>query len=282
MFTPEGGSAEGVLVAAQKTEKGYALEAAVPWALVARLAKAPDLKPGSGMPLNFEVGISDTDGPDSAQEKLMTILTTPWGHVPTGSWWRPWRPSDGKPPAVVRGVDLAKGAKLRRGRSSRFASKRRRAPKGKEGVLVLKARLDTPRAAGWNSGMRLLLNGQIVDPRRLLNRQRAEAPRGGQTMNSRAGDNFNVCYAPDFDAPDRHPSYALRSGAKLCLFELRVSDLLRAGDNVLVIENMRNAGDQPPAGRGRRPPGDSSAGPAESEAAGPHRPAGDGRAGARA
>ncbi len=33
VFTPEGSSAEGVLVAAQKTEKGYALEAAVPWRL---------------------------------------------------------------------------------------------------------------------------------------------------------------------------------------------------------------------------------------------------------
>ena len=72
MFTPTAASAEGVLVAAQKTEKGYALEAAVPWTLIARLAKTPDLKPGNGMPLNFEVGISDTDGAESAQEKLMT------------------------------------------------------------------------------------------------------------------------------------------------------------------------------------------------------------------
>ena len=44
VFTPDGGSAEGILVAAQKTEKGYALEAAIPWRLIARLAKTPELK----------------------------------------------------------------------------------------------------------------------------------------------------------------------------------------------------------------------------------------------
>jgi hypothetical protein len=237
VFTPEGSSAEGVLVAAQKTEKGYALEAAVPWALVARLAKVPDLKPGSGMPLNFEVGISDTDGPDSAQEKLMTILTTPWAHVRNRLVVAALAPSDGKAPAVVRGVDLAKRAEIAPRQHEQIRFQTPPVPKGKEGVLVLKARFDTPRVAGYNPGMRLLLNGQVVDPGRLLTRQREEASVDGRMMNSRGGESFNVCYSPGFDAPDRHPVYALRSGAKLCLFELRVGDLLRAGDNALVIEN---------------------------------------------
>ncbi len=60
-------------------------------------------------------------------------------------------------------------------------------------------------------------------------------------MNSSAGEIFNVCYAPDFDAPDQSSHYALRSGAKLCLFELRVSDLLRAGENMLIDREHASA-----------------------------------------
>ncbi len=56
VFTPEAAAAEGVLVAAQKTEKGYALEAAIPWALIARLAKTPELKPTVGHAAQFRGG----------------------------------------------------------------------------------------------------------------------------------------------------------------------------------------------------------------------------------
>ena len=235
VFTPEGHAAEGVLVAAQKTEKGYALEAAIPWALIARLAKTPDLKPNLGMPLNFEVGISDTDGPEPAQEKLMTILTTRWAHVRNRLVASALAPSDGKAPAVVRGIDLAKRAELAPGQKQQIPFPRWSTPKGKDSILVLKARLDTPQAAGWTRGMRLSLNGRTVDPQRLINRQRTEARVDGEMMNASVQDLFNVCYAPDFDAPDKSSHYALRSGAKPCLFELRVTDLLAAGDNSLTI-----------------------------------------------
>jgi len=237
VFTPEGGAAEGVLVAAQKTEKGYSLEAAVPWTLIARLAKIPELKPSAGVPLNFEIGISDTDGAEPVQEKLMTILTTPWEHARNRLVAAALAPSDGKAPAVVRGMELAKAAELAPGQKRQLAFKAAPVPKGKEGVLVLKARLDAPQPAGYTQALRLLLNGRAVDPGRLMNRQRQEQSADGRTMNSGAGDNLNVPYSPDFDAADRDPEYALRSGAKLCQFELRVSDLLRAGDNVLVVEN---------------------------------------------
>jgi hypothetical protein len=237
VFTPEGSSAEGVLVAAQKTEKGYSLEAAVPWTLIARLAKTPDLKPSAGMSLNLEVGISDTDGPEPAQEKLMTILTTPWGRQRSRLLVAALAPTNGKPPIVVRGIDLDKGRNVAPRQNAQLRFQGLPTPEGKEAILVLKARMDTPRPAGWCSGMRLLLNGQKVDPGRLINRQRAETCVSGQTMNSSAQELFNVCYAPNFDATEKSSQYALRSGATPCLFELRVTDLLRAGDNTLVIEN---------------------------------------------
>ncbi len=237
MLTPGSGSAEGVLVAAQKTEKGYAIEAAVPWTLIARLAKIPGLKAETGLSLNFEVAISDTDGAQSVQEKLMTILTTPWAHSRSRLMAAVFAPADGKAPAVVRGLDLAKVVELPPGQKTQIEFKGFSTPAGKESILVLKARLATPHASGHHPGMRLWLNDQVVDPQRLINRQREEVRRDGRMVNRAGGDIFNVCYAPDFDAPDRHHVYALRSGAKLCQFDLRVSDLLHPGENKLVIQN---------------------------------------------
>jgi hypothetical protein len=237
VFTPEGMGAEGVLVAAQKTEKGYALEVAVPWTLIARLAKLPELKAHAGMPLGFEVGISDTDGPEPAQEKLMTILTAPWGHTRNRLIAAALAPSDGKAPPVVRGFELAKGAELPPQQKTELRFQGLTVPSGQEGLITLQARLATPRASGYTAALRLRLNGTELDNSRLVNRQREETRVTGQTMTRGAGALLNTSYAPDFEASDRSSAYALQSGAKLCQFEMRVTDLLRAGENRLVIEN---------------------------------------------
>jgi len=47
-------------VTARKTESGYALEAAIPWSLLSKLTGLAPQRPAAGMPLNFEVGVSDT------------------------------------------------------------------------------------------------------------------------------------------------------------------------------------------------------------------------------
>ena len=90
---------------------------------------------------------------------------------------------------------------------------------------MLKARRPR-RALGHNPGMRLWLNGQARSTAFAQPATR-RVRRDGRMTNRAAGDIFNVCYSPDFDGPDKHPVYALQSGAKLCQFELRVSDLLR-------------------------------------------------------
>ena len=146
-------------------------------------------------------------------------------------------PTNGKLPIVVRGVDLDKGRNVAPRQNAQLRFQGLPTPEGKEAILVLKACMVTPRPAGWCSGMRLLLNGQKVDPQRLINRQRTETCVDGHVMNSSAQELFNVVYAPDFHATERSSQYALRNGTKPCLFELRVTDLLRAGDNTLIIEN---------------------------------------------
>jgi len=141
VFTPRGADAVGILVAAQKTEKGYALEAAVPWTLIARLAGKNGLKPRIGLPLGFEVGVSDTDGPEPAQEKLMTVLTTPWSHGRDRMVPAALAAPDGRPPEVVRGVEVVRGADVAADKPVELHFRGLDVPSGQEAVLALKARL---------------------------------------------------------------------------------------------------------------------------------------------
>ncbi len=145
-------------------------------------------------------------------------------------------PSYAKPP-VLRGIDAAQGIELAPGEKAEIRFRGLSVPEGKEGVLALRARVASSRPAGWTEAVRLALNGRVIDPQRLLNRQREEVLKDGRTMGRSAGESFNVPYGPDFDSPDQS-SYALRSGAKLCQFDLRVGDLLRPGQNVLLIQNQ--------------------------------------------
>ena len=63
----------------------------------------------------------------------------------------------------------------------------------------------------------------------------------GRMINTAAGDDFYVPYAPDFNAADKSTSYALQ-GVKAALFEFRISDLLKPTGNTLVIKNTVIAG----------------------------------------
>jgi len=229
MFRPEGMAAEGVLVAAKRTEKGYALEAAVPWTLVA-------VKPTVGLPLAVEVGVSDCDGDEVRQEKMMTILSATWGHTRGRLAPAVLSPADGKAPAVARGFDVLKSLEVNVGGKQQLTFTTPRTPEGREAVLTLQARLAHEKPAGYTDAMRLILNGTPLDANRLVNKKPTEERVDGKTKSMAAGDRFTVDYSPDFESPDKHPVYALRRG-RACLFDLRVGDLLKEGANTLVVEN---------------------------------------------
>ena len=59
--------------------------------------------------------------------------------------------SDGKPPRIVRSLELAKGAELAPNEKTEIRFQPLAAPPGRDSVLSLKARLDTPRVAGYTS-----------------------------------------------------------------------------------------------------------------------------------
>ncbi|MHB8903140.1 MAG: sugar-binding protein, partial [Thermoguttaceae bacterium] len=205
VFRPDGAPATGVLVASQKTEKGYALEASIPWSLLGELAGKPGLRPARGLELNIEVAVSDTDSTAPAQEKMLTLRPEPWERKSERLLAAVLAGSDGLPPAVVQTRPLLSGAELAPGGKEEISFSASAAPAGKDLVLVLKARLDSPRPAGYTGGMRLVLNGQTLDGTRLVNWEGAEPRVNGELMSPAAGETFNVPYAPDFDSPNSHP-----------------------------------------------------------------------------
>ncbi|MFA7006750.1 MAG: hypothetical protein WC429_22105, partial [Verrucomicrobiia bacterium] len=108
-------------------------------------------------------------------------------------------------------------------------------PAGKEAVLALKARMDTPKVAGYTQALKLTLNGTALDGKRLLNKPLEIKGKDGRIHRLVAVDRFTAYYAPDFTSADTS-QYAI-AGVKTGEFELRVSDLLHEGENQLVIEN---------------------------------------------
>ena len=126
-------------------------------------------------------------------------------------------------PAIFSRLELGQG----QSETIRFLGPQVR--EGRDAVLVLKARLDTPRVAGHTPALRLALNGTRLEGRRLVNKPARVASRAGRIYSMAAGDRMTTFYSPDFTSPDEHPRYGLTEGVKACDFELRVTDLLRPG-----------------------------------------------------
>lgn len=197
-------SPEGVRVAAERTPTGHAIEAAIPWR---RLGIAP------GHGARFEVAIAEPPG--SRGWRRRCVLADTEGRATT---------------PVAKELRLATGETAER----RFAL--RSAGRGQELVLSLRARLDTPKPQGYTQALRVVLNGTALDADRLFDREPVQEIGTGDSIVMAAGDRFTVPYAPDFEAPDRDPEYRLRaSGAST--IAIRVTDVVRHGENVLRLEN---------------------------------------------
>jgi hypothetical protein len=133
--------------------------------------------------------------------------------------------SAGAAATVQADVAIFSEVKLEPGEEETFRFVAPEVPEGRDAVLTLSARLDTPKVAGHTSALRLVLNGTPVGGDRLLNRPLRVQARGGQVYSMAAGDSLTTYYSPDFESPDDHPHYGLTGGVKACRFKLRVSDL---------------------------------------------------------
>jgi len=228
-FKPENLPLPGARIAAQPTARGYTLEAAVPWAALG----IPS--PAAGLPMRFEVAVFDRDGDEARPEKLLSHSETPWAIARPRLNDAALAGTDGKAPAFVRGAPVFDKVELPPGGKRTFPFTGSIPPAGREAVLALKARLDTPKVAGYTQALRLTLNGVALDGKRLLKKPLERQGRDGRVHRLVAADRFTAYYAPDFASADASP-YAI-AGVKTGEFELRVTDLLREGANELVVEN---------------------------------------------
>lgn len=136
---------------------------------------------------------------------------------------------------IPRAISVFGKAELKPKTKQTFAFTAPKAPANKEAVLALKARMDTPKVAGYTPALKLTLNGKTLEGGRLLNKPLEHKARDGRIHRMVAVDRFTTFYAPDFTSADAS-QYAIE-GIKTGEFALRVTDLLREGENHLVIEN---------------------------------------------
>lgn len=232
-YVPKAGPVAGAIVAAAQTSTGYAIEAAIPW-------EALGVKPVQGMELRLEVGLSDTDSPEPQQEALMTVLTTKWEHSRKRLMPACLAGTDGVASVQAKGTEILKETALERGVKETLTFVAPAVPEGRIGVLTMKARLQFEQVAGYASSLRLTVNGKVIEAGRLINKPIRVKSRNGAIYTMAGGELFSTFYAPDFTSADSHPHYGLLDGVKACEFEMNVTDLLKEGENSLILEHAGN------------------------------------------
>lgn len=229
-FKPMGQDMSDALVASSRTERGWVLEAAIPWG-------ALGVVPEQDLPLRIEVGLSDTDGNDPVQESMLTSGTEKWAH--TRDRLHPMALAGGDGIAKERPTSsiLFEALEIAQGKEAMYAFEALPVPEGRQAILRFWARLDTKQVAGYTQCLRLVLNETRLQGNRLRNKELRVKARGGQISTLYAGERLTVFYSPDFDAPTDHPHYGLMDGVVPCLFEVDVTELLKVGGNSLVLRN---------------------------------------------
>ncbi len=229
-FTPRGHDLSDVLVAATQTSTGWILEAAVPWSTLG-------ITPTQDLPLRIEVGLSDTDGSEPKQESMLTIDTAPWAHQRTRLLPMALAGSDGVATERATALPLFDALEIALGEKTEQTFEAEAVPEGRQAVLRLMARMDTPKVAGYTQAMRVSVNGQALSGNRLINKKLRQHSRGGQVYSMYAGDRMSTYYSPDFEAPNSDNHYGLLDDVVPCLFEFDITDLVTAGVNTLTLEN---------------------------------------------
>ncbi len=229
-YRPEAQPIEGARIASMRTADGYQLEAAIPWAFF-------NITPETGTFLRIEVGLSDTDGPEARQETLLTLSSAEWGHRRSRLIPALLSGTDGVPPERADREPLFGEVRLEREETEALTITAPPTPEGKLAVLFLKARLESERVAGHTPALRVFLNGQPLAGERLLEKPARVLSRNGTVYSMYAGERLTTYYAPDFEKADRDTYYGLMEGVKACEFQLDVTDLLREGENALILEH---------------------------------------------
>lgn len=228
-YHPSGTRLAGAVIAAAQTPSGYDLEAALPWSQLEVTA------PAAGTALRLEIAVSDTDGAEPRQEKMMTSSTNEWAITRTRLVPAALGDTSGRAVESTAGKPLFAELRLQSGQSVTHPLHVPAIPADREAVLTLQARMQFNTPAGHTPALQVLVNGRVLNSARLRNKPQFGKANDGRIHPLAAGERFSTFYAPDFTSAD-DSQYGI-PGVKTSEFELLVTDLLRPGTNELVILN---------------------------------------------
>jgi len=233
-YQPHGARLDGAGIAATRTPQGYDLEAAIPWSQLGLGT------PTAGMSLRLEVAVSDTDGAEARQETMMTSSAMPWEIKRGRLLAAELGDTSGRAVESAIGRPLFGGLELKNGESATNTVTFTSLPNDREIIMALKARMQFNTPAGHTPALQVRVNGRVVNASRLVNKPQFGRANDGRIHPMAAGERFSTFYAPDFTSADA--SHYGIADVKTSEFELRISDLLRAGTNELVIGNGAQTG----------------------------------------
>ncbi len=111
-------------------------------------------------------------------------------------------------------------------------------PEGKIAVLHFRGRLVTEKYAGHCPGVRIEVNGREVDGTRLVNKP-DELEWGLGKIAPWWSGGFRLMYSPDFEGNNQEGNAYYVRGGQAYTFDLDVTDLLKAGENELLLRHAR-------------------------------------------
>ena len=229
VYRPEGLPKEGGEVAARRTDKGYVLEAFIPWT---RLGATPVKM---SQDANFEVAFSDADGSPARQEKLMTSDTRPWHYSRLRVLPCVFGDGNGRGAAPVRAVPIAAALDVPAQDAKTATFTAPTVPADKVPYLYFKARLQAPGVAGVKDrALAVELNGQRLPGERVSNRNPVSRLSMGPLQTFVWPDGaLGVYCTADFALPQRSNDYMLLDYGPGCEYEFSLDGLLEPGENAV-------------------------------------------------
>lgn len=234
VFRPAGLPVEGGEVAVRRTERGYILEAFIPFS---RLGTAD---PVMFQDANFEVAISEADADPAKQETLITRGTAKWFYSRDRLLPMVFGDGNGKAPPPVRGTPLLESAVLNPQQALTLEFDAPAVPEGKEAFLFFKAHATARRTEGYcTNGVLVQLNGEPASTiARLSNRPPRSTMMGGRDIGVvSVSHGATLPRSVDFTSIDRDVNYGLLDNVKAAEFEFNLTGLVMEGKNILTFKS---------------------------------------------
>lgn len=239
VLSPENLKVYNAQVAASRTDDGYILEVFLPAAIFGEKYFT------EGRHFRCEVAFSDCDTVEPTQQRYMIGSTGEWPRVKRdllvdsvlGN-----TAGEGKMP--VKSIDLPeKSFTIIPGKEHSITFVKPEIPAGKQLVVRFRGRVDLKnhrnyRCSGYaQKSVMVYCNGKALEAKRLRNRTATSTRKnGGRWTFVMPSGMITLPYAMDFDAADKHSSYGLIDCAEIHAFELDITDLVKAGNNVITFK----------------------------------------------